>query len=275
MVTEPAEQPEVSLPSPTEAQASQNGASEPAAGEDTEIAPPVEEGTDATPVEPAPFDPYEALDREEMKPVLEQRDKRAERELRARLDGEYSEKTRNWEATQTANTLAGYVGNILQKVSDSDSDGMDRSVQSLIQFAQPLMNDFKSAVRGEEARNAAGALSVHMSQSLGRAKDRDAFDSFVENKSPSWQDAFKEYVRLASEERLREKDSEIANLNDVIGRMKAEGRTGQGPRTTGSPGGGGINTYEEASRRYNLPIGHPEKITHGQFKEQRARFGIK
>jgi len=260
------ESPPVELPTPSEAQEQST----------TKVAEEQPQETIEASPEPSPFDAYEALDREEMKPVLEARDKRREREIEARFATDYQEKTKNWEATQTANTLAGYIGNILQKVADADGDGFERSTQSLLQFAQPLMNDYRQAVQRAEASTISHALSVHMSQSLSRAKDRDEFDRFLDGRSPSWQEAFKEYVKLETSESLRRKDAEIADLKDALGKTKAEGRTNKGPSLTQSaPGGGGIDSYEEASRRYNLPMNHPQKITHEQFKEERARFGIK
>lgn len=234
-VTEtPAEAPEA-VPTPTEAQEAVQTSEE-------EAAPPPEqagasEPTSETSAKAAPFDPYEALDREEMKPVLEQRDKRREREQRAELAAEYAEKTRNWEATQTANTLAGYFGNIFQKLSDSDTEGFDRSIQSMQQFAAPLMSDYKQAVQSEAARNAAGGLYQHMADAL-KNRDRDQFEKYVEDPKVNWPDAFKEYVRLASGEELAKKDSEITKLNDTIGRLKAEGRTDKGPATPQSNSGG-------------------------------------
>ena len=229
------------VPSPTETQEAAQTSEVP----EPEAAPQPEPAGEPEPTsEVAPFDPYEALERDEMRPVLEQRDKRRERDMRGELDQEYREKTRNWEATQAANTLAGYFGNLFQKLADTDPEGFERSIQSLQQFATPLMNDYKAAVSQAEAKAAAHALYVHMSGAL-KTRDKDAFEKYVEDPKIGWPDAFKEYVRLASGESLAAKDAEITRLNGIIERQKAEGRTGQGPSTAqGAPGGGGLTKQQ-------------------------------
>jgi len=188
------------------------------------------------------FDPYEALDRAEMLPVLEQRDKRRERELRGTLDSEYGERTKSWEATQTANTLAGYYGNLLQKLADGDAEGYEKSINSMQEFARPLMRDFASGLEATAGRNIVNALSHLMSSSL-KTRDRDEFDGFVEanqHKSPQelWPATFKEYVRLAHGDEIAKLKGELASKDDIIGRLKAEGRTDKGPNLAQGISGG-------------------------------------
>ena len=58
---------------------------------------------------------------------------------------------------------------------------------------------------------------------------------------------------------------------------KAETRTGKGPAEVkgGSSSAKGITSMDDADRRYNLPTGDPQAITHDQYKEARERFGKK
>jgi hypothetical protein len=240
------------VPTPTEAQEAAATEAPAEAAPPTET-PPAEEPTS----EPQTFDPYEALDREEMRPVLEQRDKRTRREIETQLQGEYEEKTRSWESQQTANTLAGYYGNLLQRIADMDGEGFEKAVASMQAFAEPLMKDFRESIRKTEASLAATGLYAHMATSL-KTRDRDAFEKYVEDNRVGWPDAFKEYVRLATSEQLSDKDAEIGRLRDTIERMKAEGRTDKGPNlATSTPGGG--KRYSQMTREERAALSPAER----------------
>ncbi len=53
-------------------------------------------------------------------------------------------------------------------------------------------------------------------------------------------------------------------------------RTGAAPaRVTGTGGGPAIMSMAEADRRYALPEGHPQKLSHSAYKNVRERFGIR
>jgi hypothetical protein len=96
-----------------------------------------------------------------------------------------------------------------------------------------------------------------MANSL-RARDRDAFEKFVEDSKGGWPDAFKEYVRLASAKELADKDAEIARLNDIVGRQKVEGRSGQGPNLASTTSGGG-KLYSQMSREERSKLSPQER----------------
>jgi hypothetical protein len=103
-------------------------------------------------------------------------------------------------------------------------------------------------------------------------------DYLAKNPRAGPRDIWLEFAKVARQDEERRLRAEIARLGDVVERMKAIDRSDKGPNLAQSYSGGGgdsIDSYEEASRRYNLPLGHPQKLSHEDFKDQRLRFGIR
>jgi len=261
-------------PSPTEVQeattapADVTGAAEPSE-------PSAEEETTSVPPWSKVADLYELEEVPEVKSHLERRDRQIEESVQRRAEERIASATKDWESTSLYRSLAGHVGNILEKVEGGDIDGSSRLLDKLDALVAPYNEDYQNRLRSEGETRMAGSLYGGLKETLSR-KERDEIEDFVAQKRPSWPQLFDEYVTLRTRETERKLKAQIAERDDTIGRLKAEGRSEKGPNLAQTgPGGAGINSYEEASRRYNLPIGHPEKISHEQFKEQRQRFGIK
>lgn len=81
-------------------------------------------------------------------------------------------------------------------------------------------------------------------------------------------------VIAAAEQRGSERGAKIAR--EAMATDAAAERNGQGnigpDGTPGRAGSSGINNMAEADRRYVLPAGHPQKITHEEYKAYKERF---
>lgn len=268
-------EPGTEIPSPLEAAEVVATAETDAAAAPEEPAKPSEEAPryliDGEPV----ADEYALLDHPKLKPHLERQDRRTEERLRGTLEAQYSQDARAREATQMHNALMTELGRIKKAIPEGEDFG--DSVERLEALVAPANEAYQENVRAEGRKAGASMMSSAfygiLADGLDR-KSRDEFEDVVQkDASLQWQDVLKLRDRLLYVEKHK---AEIQELKDTIERNKVDAREGKGPNLTPTgAGGGGIDTYEEAARRYNLPVGHPQKITHEAFKEQRARFGVK
>jgi len=187
----------------------------------------------AEPVEPAP-DPYDELEHERFKPVLERRDRRVEAKLQEDYQRQYEEATGNWKSTEAHKQLAGIYGNILQKMEDGDAIGQERLIDRLEAAIEPYKESYITAKRTEGAQKAAADFFQIILGSLDH-KGQDEFqDYLVTNKGASWGDILKKRDELR-EGKTKDK---ITSLEAQIESLKARARP-EGPDTTAKGGGGG------------------------------------
>lgn len=225
-------------------------------------------------LEKGDLDLYVVEEEPAVKKHLERRDRQMREEIQAKADAEVREKTQRWETTQTADKLAGYVGGLLEKLEAADLPGAERLMARLETFSADNIKNLIEFARNEGRDQGATQEKTSLANALTHGFDRRMKDEFQDSLRPGM--TFEDGVALHDKIIAAKHKSELAAKDDVIGRLKAENREGKGPNLAQSASGtGGINTYEEASRRYNLPIGHPDKLSHDAFKEQRLRFGIK
>ena len=190
-------------------------------------------------------DAYDLLDHEAVKPHLERRDRRVEQDLRSQYEGQLQQATRDWESTQLHQTVAGYAGNILEKLEGGDYEGSSRLLDKLEKLVSPYSEDFQRNLKSQGAQGASASLYKALTDSLDR-RSRDEFEDLVsKGRNLSWSDALDEWSKLrfgATEKNLK---AEIQKRDDTIARLKAEGRTDKGPSLTQSAPGGGRPSAQE------------------------------
>jgi hypothetical protein len=226
--------PEV-LPSPTEAveaQATPTGAEEPQ--------PTPAEGPEA-PAPPEPIvpgftgDPYDVLELDDMKPILERRSGLIEERLREDFEGRLVAATKNWESTNTHKTLSGIVGNLTEQLEASNLEGAEKAIARLEKFREPYMEAHENGLQGKGAtamgnqilRNMMGALEVRSQEVL--------FD--FAKKSNNWEPVVKKFLELGGKKDYERGLTE--NRDAAAEREKLESRQGKGANLApGSPAGG-------------------------------------
>ena len=225
---------EVEIPTPSEA------VEEPTS---QEAAP---EATPDTPAATAKFgftdDPYEVIDHEDLKPVLERKISRERDTIRAELDTEFAEKTRKWESTQSYQTISGHMGRVLQAIEDGNLEGAARTIERLEGLMAPHAEEQVKEYRTEGASGAANHMWGLLKDSLKGADTRtqDEFDDLGRS-GASWPKIFDAYVEARTSKMVREHKSEMDSLKLQIEELKT-GVRGSGPNgaaTAGSTAGGG------------------------------------
>ncbi len=123
---------------------------------------PEAEPTEAKPEEAKPEapDPYDELEHERFKPVLERRDRRSADTIRQDFQRQYEEATLNWKSTEAHKQLAGIYGNILQKLEDGDADTVGKLVGRLEEAVEPYSESYKKGLKSEGSQEAAQELLV-------------------------------------------------------------------------------------------------------------------
>ena len=111
---------QVEVPTPAEtAEAPKTEAVETPAEETKPEAEPTETKPEETkPEVPEPPDPYDELEHDRFKPVLERRDRRVEERVRTDYQRQDDAATGNWKATEAYKQLAGSSGTILAKLGE-------------------------------------------------------------------------------------------------------------------------------------------------------------
>lgn len=250
------------LPSPAEAVEAPatpaEGAPEPATAPETaeEPAPSTEE----TP--PQPFatikgqtleDAYGVLDHEEMKPYLERRDRRVDDRIRQEYQGQFDEAKKGLEATHAHKTLAGIYGNILQKLQDSDIEGVTRLIDRLDTAIEPYKEDHAKGLRSEGAMSASRQILGEFQASLGR-REQESFEDFcATRRNATWKDIIDHYVELRGVSTKKPLQEKVTSLETQLEEAKRRIREGGGAPDL-APKGGGVGKDEDLLLDPNTPI---------------------
>ena len=141
------------IPSPTEV-VQEAATSEEAAAE----APPAEEAVQPEPETPSPFatvhDPYEVLEHPEVKPLVERQMRRTEERLAAEYQQRQETETKNWEATNLFQTIAGTTGRILERLQEGDIDASEKLISRLESLTKPFEPTYQNQLRAEGVQHA-------------------------------------------------------------------------------------------------------------------------
>jgi hypothetical protein len=200
---------------------------------------PEAEPTEAKPeAELEPPDPYDELEHERFKPVLERRDRRAEERVRADYQGQYETAVGNWKATEAHKQLAGIYGNILQKLQDSDVESTEKLVGRLEEAIEPYSESYVKARKAEGATEAAQQLYGAVMGSLDRRGQDDLQDYLTANRGANWGDILKQRDEIREGRAKKSNSDKITSLEAQIEDLKAKTRP-DGPDTTQKGGADG------------------------------------
>ena len=196
---------------------------------------PEAELTEAKPEEP---DPYDELEHERFKPVLERRDRRTNERIQADYQRQYDEATGNWKATEAHKQLAGIYGNILQKLDEGDADTVGKLVGRLEEAVEPYSEAYKKGIKAEGSQEAARELYGAVIGSLDHRGQDELQDYLTVNRGAGWGDILKKRDEIREGSTKKSSSDEITSLKAQMEDLKAKARP-EGPDTTtkGSVGG--------------------------------------
>ncbi|KKN35802.1 hypothetical protein LCGC14_0779910, partial [marine sediment metagenome] len=235
------------LPSPTEAveaQATPTGAEEPQ--------PTPAEGTEtAAPTEKPPLawatveDPYDVLDLDDFKPILERRSGLIEEQLRGDFEGRLEAATKNWESTNLHQTLGGIAGNLTEQLEASNLEGAEKTIARLEKLREPYMEAHENGLQAKGATAMAGQ-SLRSMLNLLDVRSQETLYDLAKRTTGSWEPVFKKFLELGGKKDYERGLTE--NRDAAAEREKLEARQGKGanlaPGTSG--GKGGYSTKAEA-----------------------------
>lgn len=242
MTQEATETTQEKLPSPTEAveaQTTPEGAEEPQ--------PTSAEGQEAAPAEKTPpawaavEDPYDVLDLDAFKPILERRSGLTEERLREDYEGRLQTATKNWESTNVHKTIGGIAGNLAEKLEAGDIDGAERILTKLEKFREPYMETHQSDLQAKGASTMANQFLRDMMGELDIRSQEVLFD-FVK-KTNDWKPVMKKFLELGGQKDYQRGLTE--NRDAAAEREKVEARKGKGPNLSPGTGAGGTKLYKD------------------------------
>ena len=227
----------------------EQGAAEPPVTAANEEAAPVPDAGEVAPTPEAPaFDPYEYLERPEVKAILGPRDQRIEQ----RLIGEYNQRleavTKDWESTQTHRTINGLFGSLAQRLDASDIEGSDRVLSKIEKLREPYMEPYKK----QQLDAGATATSTQMFSLLMRNLDTRGQDELLGVAGPGsqWEDIIDKFGALKqrgaddrAHKRLKDENAAAGAASQQVQQAREQGAVGA--LAPGSPAGSGRYTAEQ------------------------------
>ena len=227
---------------------------------------PEAEPTETTPEVPEPIDPYDELEHERFKPVLERRDRRLDEQVRGDYQRQYEEATGNWKATEAHKQLAGIYGNILQKLEEGDADTVGKLVGRLEQAVEPYSDSYKKGLRAEGSRGAAQELYGAVMGSLDHRGQDELQDYLATARNTGWGDVLKKRDEIREGRSKKTTSDKITSLETQIEALRAKARP-DGPDTA-QKGGGGSGGYRTKAEARTLHV--QNKISNEEMKRVRA-----
>jgi hypothetical protein len=225
---------ETTLPSPTEAVEAPptEKAEEPQTTEAVEEAP-----AEKTPLAWAEVeDPYDVIELDDFKPILERRSGLIEERLREDYEGRLQAATKNWESTNTHSTLSGIVGNLTEQLEASNLEGADKAIARLEKFREPYMEAHEKGLKGE---GASAQVNQSLRDMLGLldVRSQEALYDLARKTNGIGEPVLKKFLELGGKKDFERGLKE--NRDAAAEREKLEARKGQGANLTpGSPAGG-------------------------------------
>ncbi len=204
---------------------------------------PQAEPTETKPEVPEPPDPYDELEHERFKPVLERRDRRNDERVRADYQRQYEEATGNWKATEAHKQLAGIYGNILQKLEEGDADTVGKLVGRLEQAVEPYSESYKKGIKAEGSSEAATQLYGAVLGSLDHRGQDELQDYLTANRGAKWGDILKKRDAIREGKTKESWNTEKTSLEAQIEGLKGKARP-KGPDTVPKGGADGRSDEE-------------------------------
>lgn len=198
---------------------------------------PEAEPTEAKPEVEVP-DPYDELEHERFKPVLERRDRRIDTQVRENYQRQYEEATGNWKATEAHKQLAGIYGNILQKLDEGDADTVGKLVGRLEEAVEPYSEAYKKGIKAEGSQEAAQQLYGAVLGSLDPRGQDELQDYLTTTRNAGWGDILKKRDEIREGKTTKSASEKVTSLEATIEDLKAKKRP-EGPDTTTKTAVGG------------------------------------
>ena len=233
---------EVEVPTPAEVVEEPKTEAPPEVETPAEETKPEAEPTETKPEE-APPDPYDELEHERFKPVLERRDRRSEEKVRADYQRQFEEATGNWKATEAHKQLAGIYGNILQKLDEGDADTVGKLVGRLEEAVEPYSEAYKKGIKAEGSQEAAQQLYGAVLGSLDHRGQDELQDYLTVNRGADWGDILKKRDEIREGKSTKSSSEKVTALEATIEDLKAKVRP-DGPDTTQKRGTDGRSDEE-------------------------------
>lgn len=251
---------------PTPAETAEAPPTEETPAEEPQAQP--EEVKESAPSEPpwGNHDPYDVLDHEAMKPHLARRDRHTEESIRQEYQGQFEQAKRGLEASDLRRTVAGYYGNILQKLQDGDAEMVDKLVGRMDAVVEPYKKDTEDGIRGEGAVTAAQTFMAVLTSQLGR-REQDEFQDFTSKRGVTWEQTVDRYFDLRATGTKKSSQDEITSLKAQIEALKAKARP-EGPDTTSKGGGGGTTDDDEFLEKWGMHQESDDARAHKLLRER-------
>lgn len=198
--------------------------------------------------EPAPpsvyasiHDPYDILDHETVKPILQQRLDRLVAERQRDLEADYAARTQEWESTNVSRTISGIAGRLQEAINADNLPGAEKLVAQLEKLTErydPVTQE-TLIQKGRAEGNQAGRLQlVDMirDEAKGMLDERGKDElASVFDKAKEWKEVF----TFLRDRWTAPQKAENEKLKLEVERLKAHNRSGEGPNlSAGAPTGG-------------------------------------
>jgi len=196
-------------------------------------------------------DPYDLLDHPEIQPVFEREVKRRTQETETRITQEADSRVKDWEATNAYRTLAGYYGNLIEKLEAGDMEGAGRVLERLEKTTEPFTQRVLVAQRDEGRIEQARDFFQTLRSRFDR-RTQDRFDEMVERKA-GWDKLLDFLEEEGKKGRTHREDA--ARQKAVAEQAKAQARSTEGPNLAQGASSSGRPTpqqYAAASREQRL-----------------------
>ena len=239
----PTETPLVTPTAEAEAPRTEAATSEEAAAPAQEPSPAAAAAETQLEKEPEPPDPYDELEHERFKPVLERRDQRKAEAIRQEFQAQLAKDTKDWQSTQAYEQIAGVYGTILEKLGEGDTETVGKLVGRLEQAMEPFSTPYKDGIKAEGSSEAAQQLYGAVRGSLDPRGQDELQDYLIATRNASWGDILKKRDEIREGKANKTSADETTSLKAQIEDLKAKARP-DGPDTTPKGGSDGRSDDE-------------------------------
>ena len=201
------------------------------------------------------FDPYPVLDHPKFEPVFKREVERQAADRVAQIRQEADAQVKDWEATNAYRTLAGYYGNLIEKLEAGDMEGAGRVLERLEKTTEPFTQRVLVAQRDEGRIEQARDFFQTLRGRFDR-RTQDRFDEMVDRKA-SWENLLDFLEEEGKKGRTHREEAERHKA--VAEKAKAQARGEEGPNLAQGKTGAGRSEEEELMDP-NTSIGRLQEI---------------
>ncbi len=221
-------------------------------------------------------DPVELLDHDEVKPHIQRRVDRIANEEKTKLTQAFNTFKAEVEAGAFFRELDGNIAGLRQMYENGNEEGSIRALGQLDKLAEKFSPAMQQKIENDGFTNGAAAQTELMRNAIMGKLDERGKDRVMEmftSSSATWD----EVLDTLTAHKTRPLEEKVKALEVENERLKAGVRSAERPNLGQGSGAGSksITSMADADRRYTLPPGHPDHITHEEYKSARERFGSK